>query len=62
SCRSSIALAMGSGVTGELRWSGWATLALAASATPFVYATEIYPEVPAALILVAVLWALAFLE
>lgn len=46
-------------VTGELRWSGWATLALAASATPFVYATEIYPEVPAALILVAVLWVLA---
>ncbi|QIA26511.1 hypothetical protein DYI95_002230 [Thermaerobacter sp. PB12/4term] len=42
-------------VTGEARWSAWATLALALAATPFVYATEIYPEVPAALVLVAAL-------
>ncbi|HEY8489143.1 MAG TPA: hypothetical protein VIL38_08730 [Thermaerobacter sp.] len=42
-------------VTGEARWSAWATLAVALSATPFVYATEIYPEVPAALALVGLL-------
>ena len=42
-------------VTGEAAWSWWATLAVAAGATPFVYATEIYPEVPAALALVAAL-------
>ena len=45
--------------TGETRWSAWATLAVALSATPFVYATEIYPEVPAALALVAALLVLA---
>jgi hypothetical protein len=38
--------------TGEAVWSWAATLAVALSATAFIYATEVYPEVPAALTLV----------
>ena len=35
------------------RWVTWlATLSVATSATPFIYSSEIYPEIPAALILV----------
>jgi hypothetical protein len=41
------------GLTGEPLWSWLATMLVALSATAFIYATEIYPEVPAALALVA---------
>jgi hypothetical protein len=40
-------------LTGEPLWSWVATIAVALSATSFIYSTEIYPEVPAALALVA---------
>jgi hypothetical protein len=39
-------------LTGEPLWSWVATMLVALSATAFIYATEIYPEVPAALALV----------
>lgn len=39
-------------LTGEALWSWASTLAVGLSATAFIYATEIYPEVPAALTLV----------
>ncbi|MBM3934383.1 MAG: hypothetical protein FJ319_08800 [SAR202 cluster bacterium] len=42
-------------VTGAALLSWLATLAVALCATPFVYATEIYPEIPAALALIAAL-------
>ncbi|MGE3856087.1 MAG: hypothetical protein AB7G21_03895 [Dehalococcoidia bacterium] len=42
-------------VTGRARLAWGATLAVGLSATMFVYATEIYPEAPAALCLVAAL-------
>lgn len=41
------------GLTRESLWSWVGTIAVALSATAFIYATEIYPEVPAALALVA---------
>jgi hypothetical protein len=42
-------------VTGEAVWSWLATAAVGLSASTFIYATEVYPEIPAALMLVAAL-------
>jgi hypothetical protein len=39
-------------LTGEAIWSWLATGAVALSASAFIYSTEVYPEVPAALVLV----------
>ncbi|MEX2599907.1 MAG: hypothetical protein WD533_09660, partial [Dehalococcoidia bacterium] len=39
-------------ITGHALWSWLATLAVAASATAFIYSTEVYPEVPGALAVV----------
>jgi hypothetical protein len=47
-----LAFVLARAVTGAATWSWWASLAVGLCATPFVYATEIYPEAPAALALV----------
>jgi hypothetical protein len=56
-CAAAFALAfvLAREVTGNARWSWWAALGVGLCATPFVYATEVYPEGPAALALVAAL-------
>jgi hypothetical protein len=42
-------------LTGSAGWSAAASLAVGLSASPFIYATEVYPELPAALALLAAL-------
>jgi hypothetical protein len=50
-----LAFALARAITGAGAASWWVTLAIGLCATPFVYATEIYPEAPAALALVGAL-------
>lgn len=50
-----LAFALAREITGSSRASWWATLGVGLCATPFVYATEVYPEAPAALALVGAL-------
>jgi hypothetical protein len=53
-----LAFALARAVTGAAAWSWWTTLGVGVCATPFVYATEVYPEAPAALALVGALAAI----
>ncbi len=48
-----LAYAAGARLVGEARWSWAAAAIIGLTATPFVYATEVYPEVPAAFALLA---------
>jgi hypothetical protein len=50
-----LAWALAVRVTGSAGWSAAAALAVGLSASPFIYATEVYPELPAALALLAAL-------